>query len=118
MAMICRNVLVIISLVVAACDQSNDSLVRDLAECETVAKQAGDWERDGWDAGTATGEYLIDCMKSKGYRRRTMTHDEVYNSWNDVRDKTKPLYRSKEAELFVLRGCNLFKIAIAECWEK
>ena len=118
--MICRNVLVVISLVVAACDQNNNSLVPDLAECEAVAKQAGDWKRDGWDAGTATGQYLIDCMRSKGYRRRMMTHGEVYNSWNDVRDKKEPLYRSKEAELSVLRGCygNYFKIAIAECWEK
>jgi len=42
--MICRNVLVVISLVVAACDQNNNSRVRDLAECETVPKQAGNWE--------------------------------------------------------------------------
>ena len=42
--------------------------ILDLAECKMAAIRAGNWPRDGWDAQTVTGGYLVLCMRAKGYR--------------------------------------------------
>jgi hypothetical protein len=42
--------------------------ILDLAECKMAAIRAGNWSRDGWDVRAATGEHLVACMQTKGYR--------------------------------------------------
>jgi len=42
--------------------------ILDLAECKMSAIRAGNWNRDGWNARTPTGEHLVVCMQAKGYR--------------------------------------------------
>jgi hypothetical protein len=96
-------------------------VIRDLAECKMAALKAGDWDRDSWDFGTATGQYLVACMQAKGYRRRTVGWKEAYNPMDEVMGGKKPLYRSKEMELLVKSGCygdSNFNIAIEACWQK
>jgi hypothetical protein len=97
-------------------DDTN-TIPRDLAECKTAAIRVGDWDRDRWDASTATGQYLLNCMLAKGYRRREIDRSEAYIFKDGL-----PSYRSKEAEFLIRSGCwdrgNNYSIAIEECWQK
>jgi hypothetical protein len=45
-----------------------EPIVSDFTQCKTAATRAGNWDRDGWDARTVTGGYLVLCMRAKGYR--------------------------------------------------
>src|SRR5262245_42200177 len=42
--------------------------ILDLAQCKMAAIRGGNWNRDGWNARTPTGEHLVVCMQAKGYR--------------------------------------------------
>ena len=117
-------IVVTTTLLVSGCNPADPNAVaRDLAECKTGAMRVGNWDRDLWYASTATGQYLIECMTAKGYRRRTIDIENAYNSVEEVTAQKKSLYRSKEAKFLVEHGCfddhrDTANIVIPDCWQK